>query len=189
MTTPSTRTVFAELLQKAVTEPGTISQAYRQFHSYSLGNQLLALGQCLDRGLPPGPMATYPKWKSSLCSRCGTRQRASGVATPTRHLARLVRKRKSMTFEHRLDEPPRSRCEVTAEDSRTHRVHKARHAGDMETGAIERGDTAGADVDDTTIDHRDRHRRDRAASSAARRPTLTMQSRTRSSVIRGHRRR
>ena len=63
MTTPSTRTVFAELLQKAVTEPGTISQAYRQFHSYSLGNQLLALGQCLDRGLPPGPMATYPKWK------------------------------------------------------------------------------------------------------------------------------
>ena len=64
MTTP-TRAVFAHLLQKAVTDPGTISQAYRQFHAYSLGNQLLALGQCLDRGIDPGPMATYPRWKQS----------------------------------------------------------------------------------------------------------------------------
>ena len=63
MTTPS-RAVFADLLQKAVTDPGTISQAYRQFHAYSLGNQLLALGQCLDRGIDPGAMATYPRWKA-----------------------------------------------------------------------------------------------------------------------------
>ncbi len=63
MTTP-TNAVFADLLQKAVTEPGIISQAYRQFHTYSLGNQLLAWGQCLARGLTPGPMATYPKWKA-----------------------------------------------------------------------------------------------------------------------------
>src|SRR5262245_40179994 len=54
---------FAELLQSAVTEPGTISDAYRQFHNYSLGNQLLAWSQCLDRGMQPGPMATYPRWK------------------------------------------------------------------------------------------------------------------------------
>ena len=33
---------FATLLQSAVNEPGTLSQAYQQFHSYSLGNQLLA---------------------------------------------------------------------------------------------------------------------------------------------------
>ena len=59
MTAP-TRAVFTDLLQKAVTEPGTISQAYRQFHTYSLGNQLLAWGQCLARGLTPGPMATRP---------------------------------------------------------------------------------------------------------------------------------
>ena len=32
MTAP-TRAVFTDLLQKAVTEPGTISQAYRQFHT------------------------------------------------------------------------------------------------------------------------------------------------------------
>ena len=32
----------AALLQSAVHEPGILSQAYQQFHTYSLGNQLLA---------------------------------------------------------------------------------------------------------------------------------------------------
>jgi antirestriction protein ArdC len=45
-----------------VTDPGVVSCAYRQFHTYSLGNQLLAWAQCLARGLPPGPMATFTKW-------------------------------------------------------------------------------------------------------------------------------
>ena len=54
---------FAELLQSAVHEPGILSQAYRQFHNYSLGNQLLALFQCHEREIPPGPMATFPRWK------------------------------------------------------------------------------------------------------------------------------
>ena len=54
---------FAELLQSAVTEPGSISAAYSQFHTYSIGNQLLAWSQCLQRGIQPGPMATFPRWK------------------------------------------------------------------------------------------------------------------------------
>ena len=54
---------FAELLQSAVHEPGTLSQAYRQFHTYSLGNQLVALFQCHEREIRPGPMATFPRWK------------------------------------------------------------------------------------------------------------------------------
>jgi antirestriction protein ArdC len=54
---------FADLLTQAVTEPGIISSAYRQFHSYSIGNQLLAWAQCLERRLQPGPLATYPRWK------------------------------------------------------------------------------------------------------------------------------
>ncbi len=54
---------FAQLLQTAVHEPGILSQAYQQFHSYSLGNQLLAMFQCHERGIPPGPMATYPRWR------------------------------------------------------------------------------------------------------------------------------
>lgn len=54
---------FSELLHQAVSQSGIISTAYRQFHNYSLGNQLLALGQCLERGIQPGPLATFPKWK------------------------------------------------------------------------------------------------------------------------------
>src|ERR1035437_2867526 len=54
---------FADLVRPAVTEPGTISDAYTAFHSYSLGNQLLVLSQCLGRGIQPGPIATFPRWK------------------------------------------------------------------------------------------------------------------------------
>src|SRR5262245_7565839 len=54
---------FADLLTSAVSDPGIISTAYHQFHSYSTGNQLLALGQCTTRGIQPGPMATFMGWK------------------------------------------------------------------------------------------------------------------------------
>jgi antirestriction protein ArdC len=54
---------FADLLQSAVSEPGIISKAYSQFHNYSMGNQLLAWVQCLQREIPIGPIATFPRWK------------------------------------------------------------------------------------------------------------------------------
>jgi hypothetical protein len=54
---------FAQLLEEAVNEPGIISNAYRQFYGYSFGNQLLALSQCTTRGIQPGPIATFNKWK------------------------------------------------------------------------------------------------------------------------------
>ena len=62
MTRPTPK-AFADLLQSAVHESGILSQAYQQFHSYSLGNQLLAMMQCHTRGLEPGPMATYVRWQ------------------------------------------------------------------------------------------------------------------------------
>ncbi len=62
MATPAPAT-FAHLLEQAVNEPGILSSAYRQFHNYSLGNQLLALSQCLARGIQPGPIATFQRWK------------------------------------------------------------------------------------------------------------------------------
>src|SRR4030095_13516527 len=62
MATPAPAT-FAQLLEHAVNEPGILSSAYRQFHGYSIGNQLLALSQCLARGIQPGPIATFPRWK------------------------------------------------------------------------------------------------------------------------------
>ena len=59
----TTNPTFAGLLRTAVDEPGTLSNAYQQFHTYSLGNQLLAMFQCQAKGLQPGPMATFPRWK------------------------------------------------------------------------------------------------------------------------------
>jgi hypothetical protein len=64
MSTTLSPATFADLLHRAVTEPGTISQAYAAFHGYSLGNQLLALMQCTERGITPGPIATFPGWKA-----------------------------------------------------------------------------------------------------------------------------
>ena len=53
MTRPTPK-AFADLLQSAVREPGILSRAYAQFHSYSIGNQLLAMMQCHQRGIEPG---------------------------------------------------------------------------------------------------------------------------------------
>ena len=54
---------WAALLDEAVKKPGFIHEAYSRFHNYSMGNQLLALFQCIMRGIQPGPLATFPKWK------------------------------------------------------------------------------------------------------------------------------
>jgi hypothetical protein len=58
---------WAALLDEAVRKPGFIHEAYSRFHNYSLGNQLLALFQCFQRGIRPGPLATFPKWKELAC--------------------------------------------------------------------------------------------------------------------------
>jgi len=55
---------WAGLLSEAVSKPGLISEAYSAFHGYSIGNQLLALTQCHERGITPGPIATYPAWQA-----------------------------------------------------------------------------------------------------------------------------
>lgn len=57
------RPTFAALLESAVTMPGMISRAYSAFHSFSLGNQLLAAMQCAERRLPLGPLASFQAWK------------------------------------------------------------------------------------------------------------------------------
>ena len=54
---------WSALLIEAVTKPGLIMKAYSAFYQYSCGNQLLALLQCQMRGLQPGPINTFPKWK------------------------------------------------------------------------------------------------------------------------------
>ena len=60
---------FADLLARAVTEPGIVSRAYSAFHGYSIGNQILALVQCADRGIPTGPSRTKKCAERSLSFR------------------------------------------------------------------------------------------------------------------------
>ena len=55
------RLSWAALLNEAVTKPGFIHEAYSRFHNYSLGNQLLALFQCMARGIQPGPLGTFSR--------------------------------------------------------------------------------------------------------------------------------
>ena len=54
---------WERLLVDAVKTPGALSSAYRQFWNYSVGNQLLALFECLLRGLEPGPIHTFRGWR------------------------------------------------------------------------------------------------------------------------------
>ena len=54
---------WSALLIEAVTKPGLIMKAYSAFHQYSCANQMLTLFQIQRRGLCPGPLNTYPKWK------------------------------------------------------------------------------------------------------------------------------
>lgn len=54
---------WAELLVKAVSTPGVIFDAYDRFWNYSVGNQILALFQCLQRKIEPGPIHTFLGWK------------------------------------------------------------------------------------------------------------------------------
>ena len=87
---------FADLLQSAVTEPGILAQAYRQFHTYSLGNQLLAMVQCHQRGIEPGPMATYPRWQE-LGRHVRKGQKALTLCMP------ITIKKKDETRDHDAD--------------------------------------------------------------------------------------
>ena len=55
---------WKQLLEEALTKPGSILAAYTAFHDYSSGNQMLAYLECVTRGIPVGPIATYPGWQA-----------------------------------------------------------------------------------------------------------------------------
>src|SRR6266516_2406822 len=54
---------FRQLLDEAVSKPGTLMKAYSLFWNYSLGNQILALIQAHRRGIALGPIASFNRWK------------------------------------------------------------------------------------------------------------------------------
>ena len=95
MTRPTPK-AFADLLQSAVREPGILSRAYSQFHTYSLGNQLLVMTQCHQRGIEPGPMATYPRWKE-LSRHVRKGEKALTLCMP------ITVKRKAETLDDEVD--------------------------------------------------------------------------------------
>ena len=51
------------VLQAALTQPGVMNQAYRAFHNYSIGNQMLAALQLIGKGLPLAPIASFNAWR------------------------------------------------------------------------------------------------------------------------------
>jgi hypothetical protein len=55
---------YSELLSKALTEPGIVSDAYRRFHRFSIGNQILAAMQLLEKKLPLSPIASFSRWQA-----------------------------------------------------------------------------------------------------------------------------
>jgi antirestriction protein ArdC len=100
---------WSALLVEAVNKPGLIMKAYSNFHSYSLGNQLLALVQCQIRGLQPGPINTFPKWQE-LGRHVKRGERALMLCMP------ITRKRRNETTDEGAD----------SEDTFTSFVYKAR---------------------------------------------------------------
>jgi hypothetical protein len=54
---------FEVLLTQAITQPGVINQAYRAFHNFSIGNQILAAQQLIERGLALSPIASFKAWQ------------------------------------------------------------------------------------------------------------------------------
>jgi hypothetical protein len=63
METKIENTKWAELLADAVRTPGKMLAAYSAFWNYSSGNQLLAMLQLSERGIPLGPIASFMAWK------------------------------------------------------------------------------------------------------------------------------
>lgn len=55
---------FSDLLHRAISEPGIISEAYSRFHRFSISNQLLAAMQLQGRGMPLAPIASYNHWQA-----------------------------------------------------------------------------------------------------------------------------
>src|ERR1700746_1948215 len=56
-------TTWSDLLRDAVSTPGKLLEAYTVFHNFSVGNSLLALFQCYEREITPGPLNTYKGWQ------------------------------------------------------------------------------------------------------------------------------
>lgn len=63
MSNTVTRPDWGKLFNSILAEPGRLGEYYSLFHSYSLGNQALAMFQMALRGIPIGPISSFNGWK------------------------------------------------------------------------------------------------------------------------------
>ncbi|MDR9095108.1 ArdC family protein [Burkholderia multivorans] len=56
---------WGKLFQSILIEPGKLGEYYNFFHSYSLGNQALAMFEMTLRGIPIGPISSFNGWKKA----------------------------------------------------------------------------------------------------------------------------
>lgn len=69
------------MLEESVSIPGFIFRAHSCFPEYRFDNQLLALLQCIKRGIQPGPLSSLRKWKE-LGRRVKKGENALGLYVP-----------------------------------------------------------------------------------------------------------
>ena len=90
-TTTENRPDWTELLKKALEVPGRLSEAYRIFHNYSLGNQFLAAFELMLRGLPLSPIASFNRWKElGRCVKKGEKAIALVMPVPIKKKAKDI---------------------------------------------------------------------------------------------------
>ena len=93
------RLSWEQLLHEAATKAGTLHEAYSRFWNYSLGNQVLALIQCRERGIEPGALASFNRWKE-LGRHVRKCHRALELCMPLKLKSNLVWKVKRGPKEH-----------------------------------------------------------------------------------------
>jgi len=90
---------WQDLLVEAVNKPGRIMAAYSAFHNYSVGNALLALSQCHQRKLTPGPLNTYKGWQK-LGRQVKKSERALTLCMPVTAKKKRVNPETNIEEEH-----------------------------------------------------------------------------------------
>ena len=110
-------TTWSDLLRDAVSTPGKLLEAYTAFHNYSIGNSLLALFQCYERGITPGPLNTYKGWQQ-LGRQVRKGEKAIVLCMPLAYKKR-VRQEISDQEETGTDQPAQAEKDVCDEITRT----------------------------------------------------------------------
>jgi antirestriction protein ArdC len=109
-------TTWSDLLRDAVSTPGKLLEAYTAFHNYSVGNSLLALFQCYDRGITPGPLNTYKGWQQ-LGRQVRKGEKAIVLCMPLAYKKRM-RQEISDQEESGTNQPPQGEKEACDEITR-----------------------------------------------------------------------